>query len=147
MKLRHEFVEYIPEDVGEGVLYISIPFRTMIHKCMCGCGEEVVTPIGPTEWKFTYDGKTISLHPSVGNWSFRCRSHYWIDKSHVREAPPFTMEEVLEGRAKIKEYRRKYYAHEEGKDSVVPEVGTRQENLIKRKLTQLWKRIRRAIPA
>ena len=142
MKLRHEFVEYIPEDITEGILYISIPFGTMIHKCGCGCGEEVVTPLGPTEWKFTYNGKTISLHPSIGNWSFRCRSHYWIDKSQVRWARSFTKEEVLEARAKTKEYRRRYYAHEDVEDSEVSEVRTKQQFRIKEKLVRLWRGIR-----
>ena len=106
MNLRHEFVEYMPEEIKEGILYISIPFGTMIHKCGCGCGEKVVTPLGPAEWKFTYDGKTISVHPSVGNWGFPCRSHYCIDRSHVRWARSFTKKEVLEARTKTKEYRR-----------------------------------------
>ena len=142
MKLRHEFVEYIPEDITEGTLYISIPFGTMIHKCGCGCGEEVVTPLGPTEWKFTYNGKTISLHPSIGNWSFRCRSHYWIDKSRVRWARSFTKEEVLEARAETKEYRRRYYAHEDDEDSKDSEVRTKQLYRIKEKLVRLWRGIR-----
>ena len=62
MDLRPSFVEYIPEsqEIEEGILYISIAFGTMINKCACGCGEEVVTPLAPTEWKFIYDGKTIS---------------------------------------------------------------------------------------
>lgn len=143
MNLRHEFVEYMPEEIKEGILYISIPFGTMIHKCGCGCGEDVVTPLGPTEWKFTYDGKTISVHPSVGNWSFPCRSHYWIDRSHVRWARTLTMEEVLEARAKTKEYRRQHYAQGE-KDPEVFEVRTNQQNRIKEKLTKLWRRIRAA---
>ena len=142
MKLRHEFVAYIPEDVKERILYISIPFGTMIHKCVCGCGEEVVTPLGPTEWEFTYDGETISLHPSVGNWSFPCRSHYWINKSHVRWANSLMMEEVLESRAKTKEYRRQYYAHEEQEEPRAPEVRTKQRGLIKEKLTKLCRWIR-----
>ncbi len=142
MKLRHEFVEYIPEDITEGILYISIPFGTMIHKCGCGCGEEVVTPLGPTEWKFTYNGKTISLHPSIGNWSFRCRSHYWIDKSQVRWTRSFTKEEVLEARAETKEYRRRYYAHEDDEDSKDSEVRAKQLYRIKEKLVRLWRGIR-----
>ena len=143
MNLRHEFVEYLPEEIKEGILYISIPFGTMIHKCGCGCGEEVVTPLGPAEWKFTYNGKTISVHPSVGNWSLPCRSHYWIDRSLVRWARSFTMDEVLESRAKTKEYRRQYYAQGE-KDPEVFGVRTKQQNRIKEKLTILWRRIRAA---
>lgn len=140
MNLCHEFVEYIPEEIKEGILYISIPFGTMIHRCGCGCGKEVVTPLGPAEWRFTYDGKTISVHPSVGNWSFPCRSHYWIDRSQVHWARTFTMEEVLESRKKTKEYRRQYYAQGE-KDPKVSGARTKQKNRIMEKLTKLWRRI------
>jgi hypothetical protein len=43
---------------------------------MCGCGKKVVLPLHPTHGKLTYDGETVSLSPSVGNWSFPCESHY-----------------------------------------------------------------------
>ncbi|WP_353963011.1 DUF6527 family protein [Streptomyces sp. NBC_00365] len=36
----------------------------------CGCGRKVVTPLAPQEWKLTLDGVSVSLHPSIGNWSF-----------------------------------------------------------------------------
>ena len=54
MRLRHEFVDYIPEQLDEGVLYVSIRFGTVVHRCACGCGDEVVTPLGPAEWRLTY---------------------------------------------------------------------------------------------
>ena len=38
----------------------------------------MVTPLKPTDWKLTFDGKTITLYPSIRNWNFACRSHYWI---------------------------------------------------------------------
>jgi len=84
--LQHKFVEFIPDVIGEGILYISIKYCTAIHKCVCGCGNEVVTPISPTDWKLTFDGKTISLSPSIGNWNFKCQSHYWIKNSQVIHA-------------------------------------------------------------
>ena len=46
--LNHKFVDKIPEEIEEGILYVSIPYETAIHKCCCGCGSEVVTPISPT---------------------------------------------------------------------------------------------------
>ena len=76
--LTHEFVEFIPDMIEEGKLYVSIEYATTVHKCCCGCGKEVVTPLSPTDWKLIFDGKTVSLDPSIGNWSFPCRSHYWI---------------------------------------------------------------------
>src|SRR5260370_37386549 len=76
--LRHEFVEFIPdsEHMEEQTLYVSMQFATVIHKCCCGCGKEVITPLSPTDWKLIFYGKTISLDPSIGNWSFECHLHY-----------------------------------------------------------------------
>ncbi len=82
--LTHEFVEFIPDCLKDGTLYVSMQYATVVHKCCCGCGEEVVTPLSPTGWKLIFDGKTISLDPSIGNWSFECRSHYWIRSNKVR---------------------------------------------------------------
>jgi uncharacterized protein DUF6527 len=76
--LRPEFVEFIPTELQPGVLYISIPYSTASHLCACGCGQKVVTPIRPTDWSLTWDGESASLSPSIGNWGFACRSHYWI---------------------------------------------------------------------
>lgn len=109
MRSRHEFVEYIPEQLDYRVLYVSMRFGTVVHRCACGCGEEVVTPLGPAEWKLAYDGRRISLAPSVGNWSFRCRSHYWIDEGRVRWARSFSEDEVALVRQEAWERRMGYY--------------------------------------
>ncbi len=92
--LFHEFVHFIPEDLVEGVLYVSIPFATVVHKCCCGCGIEVVTPLDPTDWQMTFDGKSVSLQPSIGNWSIACRSHYWIKRNKVEWAPAMSEERI-----------------------------------------------------
>ena len=88
--LSHEFVDAIPERPGADTVYISIAYGTAVHLCCCGCGREVVTPITPDDWSLTYDGAAISLSPSIGNWSFECRSHYFITKSRVRWAATWT---------------------------------------------------------
>ena len=112
MRLRHEFVGHIPEQLDDGVLYVSIRFGTVVHRCACGCGEEVVTPLGPAEWRLTYDGRTVSLAPSIGNWSFPCRSHYWIDEGVVRWARDFSGSDVSLVRQKARTRREGYYATE-----------------------------------
>ena len=109
MRLRHEFVDHIPEQLDDGVLYVSIRFGTVVHLCACGCGEEVVTPLSPAEWRLTYDGRTVSLAPSIGNWSFPCRSHYWIDEGAVRWARDFSETEVTLIRQKARARRGGYY--------------------------------------
>ncbi|MCW3111052.1 MAG: hypothetical protein JWQ09_5558 [Segetibacter sp.] len=83
MTLTHEFIDHIPEQIENGKLYISIKFCTAIHNCCCGCGNEVVTPISPEDWRLAFDGKSVSLSPSIGNWSFKCQSHYWIVNNEV----------------------------------------------------------------
>ena len=103
--LAPTFVDQVPDQLEEGRLYIAIGLRTMVHRCACGCGREVVTPIGPMRWRFTYDGAAVSVRPSIGNWSLPCRSHYWIDANEVRWAPAWSDEEVLRSRARDRALR------------------------------------------
>lgn len=92
--LEHRFVEHAPEQLEEGVLYVSIPFETVLHKCCCGCGKEVVTPLSPAAWRLTFNGETISLYPSIGNWNFECQSHYWIENNQVIWDTHFTKKQI-----------------------------------------------------
>ena len=94
--LSHEFVEFIPDhhQLQNGTIYVSIPFATAVHKCCCGCGEEVVTPLSPTDWQLTFDGETISLYPSIGNWNLPCRSHCWIRQDRVQWSPKWSQKEI-----------------------------------------------------
>lgn len=96
--LKHEFVEFIPEDLEQGTLYISVRFKTGTHLCSCGCGNIVVTPLRLTDWKLIFDGKTVSLHPSIGNWSFPCQSHYWIRNNRIEWAHKWSREQIERGR-------------------------------------------------
>ncbi len=81
--ITHKFVELIPDHLDDKVLYISIEHCVAIHKCACGCGKEVVTPISPDGWQLVFDGETVSLSPSIGNWNLKCSSHYWIRKNNI----------------------------------------------------------------
>ena len=92
--VRVEFVECIPDHLDEGILYVSERFRLCSHKCCCGCGEEVVTPLSPAEWKLTREGDLVSLWPSIGNWDYPCRSHYWIRRNRVVAALPMTERQI-----------------------------------------------------
>lgn len=96
--LEPEFVDSFPQTMKSGVLYVSIPFGTCSHRCCCGCGEEVVTPLSPAQWCLSYDGETISLRPSVGNWSLDCQAHYWVHNGHVHWSRRYTRQEVSENR-------------------------------------------------
>jgi hypothetical protein len=96
--VEHEFVEFIPEVLEDGKVYVSVQYATATHNCLCGCGSQVVTPIHPTGWQLAFDGDTISLRPSIGNWGFACQSHYWIKRNQVEWAPAMTMAEIEHGR-------------------------------------------------
>jgi len=78
-----EFVHYMPRELNQGVLYISMEYSLVMHLCACGCGEKVATPLSPEDWKLYYDGDAITLSPSIGNWDFSCMSHYWIRRNKV----------------------------------------------------------------
>jgi hypothetical protein len=109
MILQHKFVDTIPDDVPFGWLFISIKYKTAIHRCVCGCGGEVVTPISPTDWKLTFDGRTVSLSPSIGNWNFDCRSHYWIVKNEVVNTPKWSDRQIKAGRKRDAERKIAFF--------------------------------------
>lgn len=108
-RLEHRFVEHIPERIEAGILYVSMEYATSAHSCCCGCGEEVVAPFTPTDWKMTFDGETISLRPSIGNWTLKCRSHYVIDRGKVIEASPWSDEQVEAERRRDRATKARFY--------------------------------------
>jgi hypothetical protein len=110
LRIEHEFVEFIPQTLVEKTLYISIPYATAAHACFCGCGNKVVTPISPAGWELLFDGDTVSLRPSIGNWGFRCGSHYWIIRNRVIWAKPMTEEEIAKGRQRDRKLTESYFA-------------------------------------
>ena len=115
MKTDHfinEFVEFVPANIEAGTLYISMEYATAVHLCACGCGNKVVTPFSPTDWKLTFDGRTVSLHPSIGNWSFPCQSHYWIKSSKVQWAPAWNKEQIDHGRTTDHQHRLEHFKEE-----------------------------------
>lgn len=109
MKLSHKFVRNIPDNLEDRVLYVSVDYSTAIHKCCCGCGREVVTPISPNDWELTFNGETISLYPSIGNWNFACQSHYWITSNEVAWAPRWTSKQIEQSRKKDEQVKEVYY--------------------------------------
>lgn len=92
--IRADFVEYLPDTLAPGVLYVSRRFATASHLCCCGCGHEVVTPLNAAKWRLREHAGSVSLAPSIGNWSLSCRSHYWIDHGRVRWASAFDARQI-----------------------------------------------------
>ena len=146
--LVHHFVRTVPRELDPGVLYISIDYATAVHSCCCGCGERVVTPFTPTDWRMTFDGETISLSPSVGNWNQKCRSHYVIQRGRVLEAGPWTEAQVEAERRRDKSAKAVHY----GRLSKIPsssdhssasteEKGASTQNSINQPVT-IWSTIK-----
>lgn len=140
-QLEHSFVQYIPEQLDPGVIYISMDYATAAHSCCCGCGEQVITPFMPTDWKMTFDGETISLWPSIGNWNFPCRSHYIIRHSRVLGAEPWEDKQVERGRQRDKNRKQKHYDEKNQCDNrpPIPPVTPGSENV------GFWDRIKKKV--
>ncbi|WP_205943686.1 DUF6527 family protein [Pedobacter cryophilus] len=107
--LKPNFVEFIPDVIGDDTLYISMKYKTVRHKCVCGCGNIVITPITPNDWWLKYNGAGVTLKPSIGNWGFSCRSHYWIINSAVIWAEEWSDKEVKIKREKDFNRKKTYY--------------------------------------
>lgn len=123
----------MPDIIEDGVLYISLNYGTVIHNCACGCGNEVNTPLSPTAWKMIYNGESVSLKPSIGNWSFNCKSHYWITNNKIKWSVKWDDETIREVRNHEDYEREEYYKkvkteslQEKEKESVF--VNSEQEN-------------------
>jgi hypothetical protein len=89
-RIQHRYVEFIPKELDEGILYISKRFNTASHLCCCGCGSKVVTPLNPAKWRLVDHNSTVSLSPSIGLGALPCRSHYWIRRSRIDWYPDMT---------------------------------------------------------
>ncbi|MGO6939475.1 DUF6527 family protein [Rhizobium johnstonii] len=84
--------------MDDGVIYISDEFGIAAHNCCCGCGVKVVTPLKPGKWAMRNDNGIVTLHPSIGNWSSACQSHYVISKNRVQWARAFSQAEIQSNR-------------------------------------------------
>lgn len=118
----------MPETLEDSILYISMEYCTAIHKCVCGCGNKVVTPIAPTNWHLEFDGKSISLSPSIGNWSFDCKSHYWIEKSKIKWAGKWSESEIEYGRKRDIKLKLEYYDKAEDMNNKETELHIRPKS-------------------
>ena len=83
-KFKVEFVDKVPLNLKNGILYVCLSCNVIVHRCACGCGEKTVTPIDKKYgWIMKYDGQSITLRPSIGNFNIPFRSHYYITDNNV----------------------------------------------------------------
>lgn len=97
------WIDDMPPSLKPGNLYISVKHRLTEHLCACGCGTEVSLPLSRSEWCIEYDGESVSIRPSIGNWRLPCRSHYIIEKGHTRWCLAWTEKEIRAGQARDRE--------------------------------------------
>lgn len=105
---RPAFVDEIPDILVPDTLYICIPYATAVHLCACECGNEVVTPLTPVDWRLSFNGR-VSLSPSIGNWSFACRSHYWIIDEGIRWSTEWDAQQIERNRDHDRRAKAEYF--------------------------------------
>ena len=142
--LEHRFVKHVPDKLEPGILYVSMEYGSVVHACCCGCGEEVVTPLTPTDWKLIFDGVSVSLRPSVGSWTLPCRSHYIIDSNRVVVAEPWSDQQIEAERARDRTAKSRQYNVEtevslERRDN--PDGSDETITKARSWYSRLWKRI------
>ena len=137
--LNHEFVGIVPDQIDDQTLYVSMEYATVVHKCCCGCGREVVTPLGPTDWTLIYDGRSITLSPSIGNWSFECKSHYWIKKSNVEIADQWSSERIVATRSWDRRVKETNFLKNREEPKVVALEDNSDRGLLARIWSKLWR--------
>ncbi|RYC10555.1 DUF6527 family protein [Nocardioides zhouii] len=140
--LAPEFVESFPSTLEPGVLYVSIEFTTCAHLCACGCGEEVFTPLSPAQWSFAFNGRDISMRPSIGNWTLPCQSHYIIERGRVTWSYQFTKEQIAANRARDRRALRTRDEPEAAHEASEAAISQEQENKrTNRFWTRMWSHI------
>ncbi len=99
----------MPQVLEPGVLFVSEEFEVAGHLCACGCENKVITPLGPTEWRFEETDGAPTLRPSIGSWQLPCQSHYWITAGVVRWSYKWTPDQIERRRRAEEERTRAYF--------------------------------------
>lgn len=79
------FVNLMPDHYEQGEVYISEPYKTSKHLCLCGCGDMVVMPLNrelfpETHWGLVKEANgRVSFLGSV--LQHPCEAHYIITKN------------------------------------------------------------------
>lgn len=105
-RLETIFVDEIPETLEDGTLYVCLDCHVALHNCACGCGEEVSTPLVPTEYSLKVHEGQASVWPSIGNHDFACASHYVIRNGRILWAGKMSRIDIGHGRAKDRRLKR-----------------------------------------
>jgi hypothetical protein len=107
--IKLQRVHHMQVKLESGILYVSEEFEIAAHLCACGCGNKIVTPLGPTDWSFKVEKGKPTLYPSIGNWQLPCQSHYWIRKGKIEWSYQWSKEQIESGRKREMELRKSHY--------------------------------------
>jgi hypothetical protein len=83
----------------------------------------------------TFDGEGVSLLPSIGNWTLKCRSHYVIDRGKVIEAGPGSDEQVEAERRRDRATKERFYGQSPSARSPIQELAPAPNR-------SFWRRVR-----
>jgi hypothetical protein len=128
----YQEVAIIPEHLSAGILYVSLKYEIAVHLCACGCMNKVVTPLTRAYWTLSRSKKGVTLRPSIGNWDFSCRSHYFIREGVVVWAKSYSDNQMNSVRKKDR-LDREIFAKELGENRNV-------FSGLLNKLVKSWKR-------
>ena len=93
----------------------------------------------PTDWKLTFDGKTVTLDPSIGNWSFPCRSHYWLRNNKVQWAGDWSQARIDANREYDRRAKNRYFTGFEEGHSEIPAAKPESPQPLAKRL--LWRKL------
>ena len=138
LAFKHEFVEFIPERAAreddlrldricDGVAHVRLRLRKQ------GGHAAEARRTGSS----SFDGKTVSLHPSIGNWGFPCRSHYWIRNNKVQWAEQWSQDRIEAGRAYDRRAKEEYFNAAEG----APQISSSKPETTPARKDAWWKKL------
>lgn len=134
------FVDFIPSTLQPGKLYICTEYQTSSHLCCCGCGREVVNPLTPTGWSLVVRGGAVWMSQSIGNSSFPCKSHYWIEGNDIIWESKMSIQLTAAARARDRAVKHRYYAGslDSDRQGLAPSVEAPRQRSFMRWLRQFF---------
>ena len=92
-------------------------------------------------WRLSFDGVSVTLEPSIGNWNFPCQSHYWIRRNRVVWARRWHREEIEASQLHDRLVQERYFgdADNSNLDDGGVEVGRAREG---KSGERLWRKLK-----
>jgi hypothetical protein len=116
--IKLQKVHYMPNEFDQGILYMSKEFGIAGHLCACGCGNKVMTPLGPTEWSVKGEEYRPSVRPSIGNGQLPCKSHYIIHNGKILWCNPIDEDITMAHISIADKTRNDYYTKRQSNNKI-----------------------------